>query len=192
MQLRLVLFIIAQIDVRAVIHRAAIGRDLPRDDVQQRGFADAVRPDDRHAVARAQVQIEIREQRAPIEALLQIVHHQHIIAGAPPRFEGKPHLLFGYGFFNALQLFQLLFAALRRLDGFFTVVHAVALDDRFLTGDFRLLQFVFLHLPFDVRAALYDELIIIALVLYQMAHRNFRHAIAHGIQKISIVADYQH
>ena len=146
MEARLVLVVIADIDVRAKLHGAAIRRFLAHEDAQKRGLAHAVGADQRYAVARAQMQAEVLEELPAIVALAQIFGDQHILARAAARLEGKAHLILAHGFFQAHDFFQPLFAAFRRLDGFFAVEHAVARDDRLLPGDFRLLQLVFLEL----------------------------------------------
>ena len=178
---RLMLLIVAHIHIRTEYHRAAVRLKPARDDVQQRGFAHAVRPDDRHAVAQPQLKAEVLKQLASFKALGNVLHAEHLFAGAPPRLEAHAQLLLALRPFQAFHLFKPLLAALRRLDGLFAVKHAIALDDGLLPRNLRLLQVVFLDLALDVRLTLYGKNVVIALVLHDVPHGDLSHAVAHGV-----------
>ena len=188
----LVLLVVAQIDVGAELHLARVGLQFAGDDVEQRGLAHAVGADDGHAVAGAQVEVEVFKQPAPLEALGKAMHLEHVVARAAARLEGKAHVLLVHRPFQPFHLFQPLFPALRRADGLFAVVHAIALDDGLLAGDLRLLQLVFAYLPLDVCLPLDGELIVVALVLHKAAHGDLRHAIADAVHEVAVVRDDQH
>ena len=138
------------------------------------------------------MQIEMLKQSAPLEALGELLCNQHVVAGAAARLEGEAHLLFADRLFEPLHLFEPLFAAFRRFDRFFAIVHAIAGDDRLLAHDFRLLELVFLQLALEIRLAQARKAIVIALVLRQPPHRKLRHAVADRIQEIAVVRNDQH
>ena len=58
--------------------RAALGRDLPEHDPQQRRLAGAVRPDERHPVARADHPVEIVEEHARADRVADVVQPNHM------------------------------------------------------------------------------------------------------------------
>ena len=105
------------------------------------------------------------EQRAPLESLRKLFCDQYVVARASARFECESNLLFAYRLFEPFHLFEALFAAFRRLDRFFAIVHSIAGDNRLLAHDFRLLELVFLQLALEIRFAQAGKAVVIALVL---------------------------
>ena len=55
---------VAEVDVGPQSHRAGIGGQFPRQDLEQRRLAGAVRADDADLVAAREIQVEVREQLA--------------------------------------------------------------------------------------------------------------------------------
>ena len=116
----------------------------------------AVRADKRNTVARAHAQRQIVEEVLFPERFAHFGQLEHIFAGTPARFEGEANCAFIDRFFQLFHAVERFFPALRRADGFFTVEPAVAGDDRLLTLDFLLLDFVSAHAGFKAFLPLGD------------------------------------
>ncbi len=100
------------------LHRAFGGRELADDDLEQRGFAQAVPPGDADAPAVLEREIEPAKQRAPAEVHAEVAQLDDAIAQLRRRRNAKLHVFLDHrpvlrgGFVVTLEA-VLLFAALR-------------------------------------------------------------------------------
>ena len=132
------------------------------------------------------------EQDTLIKALLQLVYHQHIFAGAPAAIKAEVNGTFILGLFQPIHFFQPLFPALRRTDGFLPVKPAIPGDDGLLTGNFLLLHFIGLHANFEPLGTLRHIGRVVAVVAFRGAQQQLTHAVAHVIHEVPVMANQQH
>ena len=187
----LVLVIIPDINIDAVFDAAPVGRELMGQNFEQRALAHAVGADERHAVARAQLEAHVFKHRLAVIGLAQALNLQRLLAAAAARLEAEAHMSLLDGLFQPLQLVQTLLAAFSGLDALFPVEAAVTLNDGLFPLDFLLLQVVGLHAIFKVRGALAHVLGVVAGEFDHAAAENFAHRGADVIQEIPVMADEQ-
>ena len=115
-----VLVEVALLEVGAALDGALVLRAAsPREELEERGLARAVRADDADALAAAHEELEVREEHAPSALGAEAPGVEHDVAGAGRGREaerdalgGRPHVL---GALEALELVEHLAAALRLL-----------------------------------------------------------------------------
>ena len=186
------LVVIADVHPRAQADLPLVKMFLANDALEQGGLAHPVVPDEGHPVPGPQVQLHVGKQHPVPVALLQLLAHEHILAGAAADVKAEVDGALLHGLFQALHFFQALFPALRGADGLLPVEGAVAGDDGLLPGNLLLLHFVGLHADLKALGALLHVPGVVAVVGFDGPQQQLRHVVAHMVHEIPVVADEQH
>ena len=165
---------------------------LVHDELQQRGLAGSVVPDERDALAAGDGEGQVPEQDLFSEGLAETFADQHLVAVELPLLEFHRELFLDLWFFGLLQLLDALFHGKGPLVQL--VVAHEGPEMQLLGGpgqlfDLGLVLLVLLELLLEAPPALLHIEAVVAAVEFRLAVGDLHAALHHLVQKIAVVTD---
>ena len=140
MQHMMLLIVVADLDIGAQPDLAVIRGEQLVDDLQDRGLAGSVIPDDGYVLALFDVHGEVLKEGEGAKVLGKVLDVENVVSADEFRLEGKVHIRPRLrGLFQNLDLVQHFLPALRTLDRFLPVKGFELVDDCLLVLDLTLL-----------------------------------------------------